>query len=150
MYNTCLAKGNPKRMLICHRHPLHMEAKASWSFPTHIGQVMQNADAMTLHTRKSWRHYFTFHSYTSNSCNTRRSRSVLPIIVYTLVSYDTTYLWSSLRSFPILWPCSLSFHCKWSFYILFNTTYFWSLTVALLIHCPVVISWAFMSVIPFA
>jgi hypothetical protein len=90
------------------------------------------------------------HSYASNSCNTQRSRSLLPIIVYTLIPYDTTYLWSSLRSFPILWPCSLPFHCKSSFYILFNTAYFQSLTVALLIRCPVVISWAFAPVIPFA
>jgi hypothetical protein len=66
------------------------------------------------------RRHFTLHSCTSNSNNTWRSRSVLSIIVYTLVSYDTTYLWSSLRSFPILWPCSLPFHCKWSFYIVFK------------------------------
>jgi hypothetical protein len=42
----------------------------------------------TLHMQ-SQRH-FTLHSYASNSCNTRRSWSVPPIIVYTLVSYDTT------------------------------------------------------------
>jgi hypothetical protein len=45
-----------------------------------------------------------------------------------------TYLWSSLRSFHILWPCSLPFHCKSSLYTLFNTAYFRSLTVALLIR----------------
>jgi hypothetical protein len=94
--------------------------------------------------------HLTLHSYASNCCNTRRSRSVPPIIVYTLISYDTTYLWSSLRSFPILWPCSLPFHCKSSFYIPFNIAYFWSLTITLLIHCTVVISRAFASVIPFA
>jgi hypothetical protein len=32
-----------------------------------------------------------------------------------------TYLWSSLRSFPIPWPCSLPFHCKSSFCIFFYT-----------------------------
>jgi hypothetical protein len=30
-----------------------------------------------------------------------------------------SYLWSSLRSFPIPWPCLLLFHCKSSFHILF-------------------------------
>jgi hypothetical protein len=34
------------------------------------------------------------------------------------------YLWSSLRSFPIPWPCLLPFHCKSSFYILFYISYF--------------------------
>jgi hypothetical protein len=32
------------------------------------------------------------HSYASNSSNAWRSQSVLSIIVYTLISYDTTYL----------------------------------------------------------
>jgi hypothetical protein len=44
----------------------------------------------TLHMQSRW--HLTLHSYVSNCCNTQRSRSVLPIIVYTLVSYDTTYL----------------------------------------------------------
>jgi hypothetical protein len=35
---------------------------------------------------------FTLHSYASNRNNTRRSQSVPSIIVYTLISYDTTYL----------------------------------------------------------
>jgi hypothetical protein len=35
-----------------------------------------------------------------------------------------TYLWSSLRSFPIPWPCSLPFHCKSSFHILYHTAYY--------------------------
>jgi hypothetical protein len=73
---------------------------------------------------KSMTSMCTLHSYASNCSNARRSRSVPPIIVSTLVPYTTTYLWSSLRSFPIPWPCSLSFHCKSSFYILFNTAYF--------------------------
>jgi hypothetical protein len=38
------------------------------------------------------RRQFTLHSYASNSNNTQRSWSVPPIIVFTLVSYDTTYL----------------------------------------------------------
>jgi hypothetical protein len=59
-----------------------------------------------------------------------------------------TYLWSSLRSFPIPWPCLLPFHCKSSFYILFYTVYFHLLTVALLIRCLVVISRALTSVLP--
>jgi hypothetical protein len=99
----------------------------------------------TSHTQSRWQN--PLHSYASNSSNAWRSRSVLSIIVYTLISYDTTYLWSSLRSFPIPWPCSLPFYCKSSFYIL--SAYFWSLTVVLLIHCPVVISRAFAPIIPF-
>jgi hypothetical protein len=59
-----------------------------------------------------------------------------------------TYLWSSLRSFPIPWPCLLPFHCKSSFHILFYTAYFRLLTVALLIRCLVVISQALASVLP--
>jgi hypothetical protein len=77
-------------------------------------------------------------------------QSVLSIIVYTLIPYTTTYLWSSLRSFPIPWPCSLPFHCKSSFSILFNTTYFCLITIALLIHCLVVIFQAIVSVLPIA
>jgi hypothetical protein len=61
-----------------------------------------------------------------------------------------TYLWSSLRSFPIPWPCSLPFHCKSSFYTLSHTTYFRLLTIVLLIRCPVVISRAIASVLPIA
>jgi hypothetical protein len=98
------------------------------------------------HTQSQWQS--TLHSYTSHRSNAWRSRSVLPIIVSTLVPYTTTYLWLSLRSFPIPWPCSLPFHCKSSFYILFNTAYFCSLTIALLICCPVVISRALASVLP--
>jgi hypothetical protein len=59
-----------------------------------------------------------------------------------------TYLWSSLRSFPIPWPWLLPFHCKSSFYILFYTVYFRLLTVALLIYCLVVISRALASILP--
>jgi hypothetical protein len=59
-----------------------------------------------------------------------------------------TYLWSSLRSFPILWPCLLPFHCKSSFHTLFYTVYFHLLTVALLIRCLVVIFRAIASVLP--
>jgi hypothetical protein len=51
-----------------------------------------------------------------------------------------SYLWSSLRSFPIPWPCLLLFHCKSSFHILFYTTYYHFPIIALLIHCLVVIS----------
>jgi hypothetical protein len=102
----------------------------------------------SLHMQSQWQ--FTLHSYASNRSNARRSRSVLSIIVYTLVPYTTYLSLIILRSFPILWPCSLPFHCKSSFYTLFNTTYFRSLTVALLIHCPVVIFRACMSVLPFA
>jgi hypothetical protein len=59
-----------------------------------------------------------------------------------------TYLWSSLRSFPIPWPCVLPFHCKSSFHILFYIAYYRLLTVALLIHCLVVISRALASILP--
>jgi hypothetical protein len=38
--------------LIRHRHPIHAETEAGRSFPTHIGQVMQNADTRTLCTCK--------------------------------------------------------------------------------------------------
>jgi hypothetical protein len=58
------------------------------------------------------------------------------------------YLWSSLRSFPIPWPCLLPFHCKSSFYILYYTVYFHLLTVTLFIHCLVVIFWAIVSILP--
>jgi hypothetical protein len=56
---------------------------------------MQNADTMTLRTCKSWWH-ISLHSYHSNA---RRSRSVPPIIIYTLVLY-ATYL--SLIIFKII------------------------------------------------
>jgi hypothetical protein len=49
------------------------------------------------------------------------------------------YLWSSLRSFPILWPCLLLFHCKSSFYIIFYIADYRLLTVTLLIRCLVVV-----------
>jgi hypothetical protein len=61
-----------------------------------------------------------------------------------------TYLWSSLRSFPIPWPCSLPFHHKSSFYTLSYTAYFPLLTIVLLIHCLVVISRVLASVLPIA
>jgi hypothetical protein len=59
-----------------------------------------------------------------------------------------SYLWSSLRSFPIPWPCLLPFHCKSSFHILFYTAYYCFLTVTLLICCLVVISRALASILP--
>jgi hypothetical protein len=59
-----------------------------------------------------------------------------------------SYLWSSLRLFPIPWPCLLPFHCKSSFHILFYITYYRLLTVTLLICCLVVISWALVSILP--
>jgi hypothetical protein len=59
-----------------------------------------------------------------------------------------TCLWSSLRSFPIPWPCLLSFHCKSSFHILFYTAYFCLLTVTLPICCLVVISRALAFILP--
>jgi hypothetical protein len=39
-------------MVIRHRYPIHTQTEASRSFPTYISQVMQNANAMTLCTRK--------------------------------------------------------------------------------------------------
>jgi hypothetical protein len=65
-----------------------------------------------------------------------------------LFSMLHAYLWSSLRSFSIPWPCLLPFHCKSSLYILFYISYFHLLTIILLIHCLVVIFQAIMSVLP--
>jgi hypothetical protein len=44
----------------------------------------------SLHTQSQ--RQITLHSYASNCRNTWRSQSVLPIIIFTLISYDTTYL----------------------------------------------------------
>jgi hypothetical protein len=57
-----------------------------------------------------------------------------------LVPMLPPHLWSSLRSFPIPWPCLLLSHCKSSFHILFYIAYYRLLTVALLICCLIVIS----------
>jgi hypothetical protein len=57
--------------------------------------IQKDDDPLHLQSRR----HFTLHSYASNRHNTQWSRSVLPIIVSTLVSYDT-YL--SLIIFKII------------------------------------------------
>jgi hypothetical protein len=98
------------------------------------------------HIQSQW--HSALHSTASNCHNTWCSRSVPPVAVSTSSPVLHSYLWSSLRSFPIPWPCLLPFHCKLLFHILFYTTYYHFPTVALLIHCLVVISWALVSVLP--
>jgi hypothetical protein len=51
---------------------------------------------------------FTLHSTASNPQNTWCSQSVPLVTVPTLFPLLHSYLWSSLRSFPIPWPCLLS------------------------------------------
>jgi hypothetical protein len=86
------------------------------------------------------------HSTASNHQNARCSWFVLPVTVSTLFPVLHSYLWSSLRSFPIPWPCLLPFYCKSLFHILFYTTYYRFPTISLLICCLVVISQALTSI----
>jgi hypothetical protein len=107
-----------------------------------------NLTTLRIHTKSMSRRLFTLHSTASNHQNIQCSQSVPPVTIPPLFLVLHSYLWSSLRSFPIPWPCLLPFHCKSSFHILFYTIYFHLLTVALLIRCLVVISWALVSIIP--
>jgi hypothetical protein len=94
---------------------------------------------MTLHTYKLINFWLSIlmHQTIAMPGVLSLSRLLLSLPLFPMLP---PYLWSSLRSFPIPWPCLLPFHCKSSFYILFYMVHFHLLTVALFIHCLVVMS----------
>jgi hypothetical protein len=97
------------------------------------------------HMQSRW--HISLHSYASNHSNAQWAWSVPSIIVYTLVSY-ATYL--SLIIFKII-PHPMTLLTAFPLQvIILHLTYFCLLTIALLIHCLVVISRALASVLPIA
>jgi hypothetical protein len=92
----------------------------------------------TSHMQSQW--HIPLHSYASNHNNARRSHSVLLIIVLTLISYDTHLSLIIFKIIPHPMTLLTAIPLQVIICTLFNTAYFRSLTITLLICCPVVIS----------
>jgi hypothetical protein len=138
---------------ICLRHHTHAWTEASQRFPTYIGQVMQKPTTSHIQKANNPLHIqtcqlCTFHSNTSNPCNAQCSWSIPPVTISTLISYVKYLSLIIFKIIPHPMTCLLPFHCKSSFHILFYTAYYRLLTIALLIHCLVVICRALVSIIP--
>jgi hypothetical protein len=145
----CLQSLQSPMSFLFHEYP-HWYAFGT--IPTHRPKVSdvywssyRNADDFPQ-IKKQW--LSALHSTTSNPHNAWCSQSVPLVTVSTLFPVLHSYLWSSLRSFPIPWPCLLPFHCKSLFHILFYTAYYRLPIISLLIHCLVVISQALTSILP--